>query len=228
MCCRGWTIEVSAAEQTAGRLETQRTCRLTKKPCDKDYEECAYLFFELQRDADGVCVHLGEDDRCTVYEARPRICRDFTCQGGWRLASVLPLDDRPIAPAAPLDKPAFVKRLSDSMTFVTHPLIKLQSVFYVKARDEISFLKKMVGSCGAFYTRESFHYPQLDDELALELIRLFESKDTLGEVFRRFCEGHDVGLARREFDEIVWVLNRHGIILEARNFEGMLAGVGGI
>jgi Fe-S-cluster containining protein len=27
----------------------------------------------------GRCVFLGEDDRCRVYEARPRACRAFEC-----------------------------------------------------------------------------------------------------------------------------------------------------
>lgn len=28
---------------------------------------------------DGRCPHLGSDNRCTIYETRPRGCRDFDC-----------------------------------------------------------------------------------------------------------------------------------------------------
>lgn len=28
---------------------------------------------------DGRCPYLGDDDRCSIYEDRPRACRDFSC-----------------------------------------------------------------------------------------------------------------------------------------------------
>ena len=27
-----------------------------------------------------VCKHLGEDNRCGIYETRPQICRDYTTE----------------------------------------------------------------------------------------------------------------------------------------------------
>ena len=33
--------------------------------------------FILQQQANGACVFLGENSRCTVYEKRPRVCREF-------------------------------------------------------------------------------------------------------------------------------------------------------
>ncbi len=34
---------------------------------------------------DGRCAFLGEDDRCTIYEDRPRSCREFQCVTGYHL-----------------------------------------------------------------------------------------------------------------------------------------------
>lgn len=34
---------------------------------------------------DGKCVHLGDDDRCGIYDGRPKRCREFSCLNGYRL-----------------------------------------------------------------------------------------------------------------------------------------------
>jgi len=33
----------------------------------------------LERHNDA-CVHLGDDNRCQIYEHRPRACREFDCR----------------------------------------------------------------------------------------------------------------------------------------------------
>lgn|GEM_PF-5669453 len=30
----------------------------------------------------GVCVYLGEDRKCTIYDKRPLVCQEFTCEDG--------------------------------------------------------------------------------------------------------------------------------------------------
>lgn len=32
----------------------------------------------------GQCMHLGEDDRCTIYDRRPELCRDYSCLWSFR------------------------------------------------------------------------------------------------------------------------------------------------
>lgn len=70
-CCRTLQIEVDNKDL---RLLAQHT-GLTLKQFTKQY---------VQTDAEGVkhfgappCPFLGDDNRCTVYEARPQACRDF-------------------------------------------------------------------------------------------------------------------------------------------------------
>ena len=33
---------------------------------------------------DGKCAYLGDDDRCTIYESRPKRCREFNCINGYK------------------------------------------------------------------------------------------------------------------------------------------------
>jgi hypothetical protein len=86
----------------------------------------------------------------------------------------------------------------------------------------------MVGACGKFNTRDSFPYSQLNDELVLALINSFNRKDTLKEIRQRFCTQHVVNLTPGEFNDIVWLLNKHNLILDAKNFRGMLGGMGSV
>lgn len=227
-CCRAWRVPLSLEEYQSGLYQAEPICVLTDKVCDKPVAVCINRVYQLKRNADGACVHLDEASQCSIYENRPKVCRDFSCQGGWQLVSVFPLggDDKTAAPK--LEKETFVQRLTDDMVFVTHPLIKLHAVFCLPAKGEIVFVKEMVGACGKFNTRDAFPYPQLNDESALALINFFNRKDTLKEIRQRFCAQHAVNLTPGEFYDIVWLLNKHNLILDARNFRGMLGGMGGV
>lgn len=228
VCCRTFRVPLSSEEYASGLYQAHQTCLLTDKACDGKAAACINRVYYLEKDAAGVCVYLGDSNLCTIYQDRPKVCQDFSCQGGWRLGTVFPVeDDGPTSPVK-LEKNTFVEHVTGDMTFVSHPLIKVHAVFYARRKGEITFLKEKVGTCDKFYTRDSFQYSQLNDELLLRLIRLFDSKDTLQEIRQRFCEQHAVSLTTEEFYDIVWLLNKHNIVLEARNFRGMLAGMGGI
>jgi len=114
------------------------------------------------------------------------------------------------------------------MIFVFHPLIKLYAVFYLQEKKEIIFLKEMAGTCKKFNSREGFYNPNLNENHITILIDLFESKGTLKTIHQRFCDQQRVSLVQSEFYEIVWLLNKHNIILSSKNFRGMLSGMGGI
>lgn len=71
LCCHGkvflWPSEDAGPLQVVvdRRVDGRRLRRLVQKP-------------------DGSCVHLGEGG-CTVYEHRPRICREFDCRDHYHL-----------------------------------------------------------------------------------------------------------------------------------------------
>jgi Fe-S-cluster containining protein len=229
MCCREWILPVSYDEHRSGLIQSDTFCALTEKICDKPVDKCAQQIFRLKKNAEGVCVHLDDaSNQCRIYENRPQVCRDFFCQGGWRLNSVFPVGgiSKPAAPE--LERETFAERLSEDEVFVSHPLIKLHAVFCLPSKGEIVFIKQMVGACGKFNSRDSFPFPQLNDELVLALIHSFNSQDTLKVVRQCFCAQHALNLTTGEFKDIVWLFNKHNLILSIKNFHGMLAGMGGI
>ena len=228
-CCRkDWAVSISAEEYATGQYEADVICALTDKACSAAALPCQHRRYQLSRSADQSCVYL-EDNRCGIYARRPRVCREFVCQGGWRLGVVLPADNAPRDSKPPaLTQETFTERLTDDAIFVLHPLLKLHTVFYLKPRREIIFVKEMIGACGKFNTRDTFDHPQLDDAQLLSLIDLFNRKEPLREVYRRFCSQHASKLTPQEFHDIVWLLNKHNIVLDSSNFRGMLSGMGGL
>ncbi len=201
---------------------------LTGAECDSAAAACIHWTYQLKKGSDGACIHLDENSRCHIYGNRPQVCRDFTCAAGWRLGSAFPTDEGGKTPDPKPQKEIFIERLKDETVFVPHPLIKLHTVFCSKPREEVVFVKALVGECGTFISRDHFHFPQMDDGLLLVLIDSFSSKDSLNKIHRRFCEQNAVGLTKSEFYEIVWLLDKHHIVVNAANFAYMLSGGGDI
>jgi len=139
-------------------------------------------------------------------------------------ASNTPSDKIPSIPR----KEDFLDRVKENMIFVPHPLIKVHTVFYLKQQKEIVFLKEIVGGCGKFNTKDQFDLPQIDDAAIIALINLFGCRESLREIYLRFCAANSIELNMTEFFDIVWLLNKHNIILNSSNFEGMLEGMGGL
>jgi hypothetical protein len=230
MCCRmDWHIDITPEEFASGRIRSEVICRLSNKECQSTSPQCTNRRYQLARQEDGSCIHLREN-RCSIYPERPKTCRDFDCRGGWVIAtSVFPSDEDSLV-EQPKDalREIFIRTLNNGLIFVLHPLIKLHIVVYRKSKKDVIFIKEMVGGCGKFNTQEIFDYPQLNDDSIMALIDLFNRKESLGQIYQRFCAQHPDVLTQQEFFEIVWLLNRHNIILDSSNFRGMLAGMGGI
>jgi Fe-S-cluster containining protein len=228
-CCRvTWDIPITLDEYTTGLYEVEKYCLLTDKECEREVETCLNMRYRLKKNKNGACIHQDRDNKCSIHENKPRVCREFSCRGGWRLGSVFPADDENKSSNTKMKKEDFIERVRDDLTFVLHPLLKIHTVFYLKKKKKIVFVKEMVGNCGKFHTSESFHNPKLNDEMLFGLIHLFGKKDTLQDLRQRFCKQCGVHLEKQEFYEIVWLLNKHQIILDSKNFQGMLGGVGRI
>jgi Fe-S-cluster containining protein len=228
-CCREWREGISFEEYRSGLYQAEQMCALTDKACDLPVAVCVHRTYQLKKNADNACFHLDElNHQYQIYENRPKTCRDFSCQGGWRLASVFPIAEVAQTASPELKRETFVECLTEDEIFITHPLIKLHAVICLPARREIIFIKQMVGACGKFNGRDNFPYPQLNDELVLALIHSFNNQDSLKEIHQRFYAQHALSITTSEFTDIVWLLNKHNLILSVKNFRGMLAGMGGI
>ena len=226
-CCRvKWRILLSLKEYESGLYHSEQICLLTEKACHKPAAKCNSRSYQLKKDASGTCLHLNDDNLCAIYENRPKVCKDFSCRGGWRLTSVFPVEDADAIPSPKPEKELFIERLTDDLVFVPHPLIKLHTVFNNKAKGKIIFVKEMIGACGIFHTGDSFEYPDLSDDMLLAMIHSFSRKETLQQIRQNWFSQYSVSLKQREFYGIVWLLNKHNLVLDARNFSGMLSGMG--
>jgi len=43
----------------------------------------------LESLADGTCVHLSGDGKCSIWESRPEACREYDCDGDERIERAL-------------------------------------------------------------------------------------------------------------------------------------------
>jgi len=229
MCCRvKWRISLSLKEYESGLYQAEQSCLLTEKACPKPSARCNSRSYQLKKDASGTCPHLNDSNLCAIYENRPKVCKDFSCRGGWRLSSVFPAEGAEAIPSPKPEKGLFIERLTDDLVFVHHPLIKLHAVFNKKAEGKIIFVKEMGGGCGIFHTGDSFKHPDLSDEMLLALIQSFGRKETLEKIRQNWVSRYSISLERRDFYDIVWLFNKHNLVLDARNFSGMLSGMGWI
>jgi Fe-S-cluster containining protein len=228
-CCRkDWKVRLSAEEYASGRYQGQAFCLLTEKACLGGTRPCANRGFQLSKREDHSCVYL-QDNSCGIYDQRPLVCREFHCTNGWELQPVMiNAMKSPDQKSIPSMREQFLEHLTEDAVFVPQPLMKVHAVFCLKPRREIIFVKEMIGACGKFNTRDPFDHPQLNSDHILTLIGLFNRKETLGQIYRRFCSHVGGDLTQPEFHSIVWLLNKHQIVLNSTHFRGMLSGIGGI
>ena len=57
---------------------------------------------------------------------------------------------------------------------------------------------------------------------------MFNLKLPLEEIYRRYCSQSESVLPLKEFYLMVWLLNKHSILIDSRYFRGMLSGMGGV
>ena len=110
------------------------------------------------------------------------------------------------------------------MVFVRHPLVKLVTLFYLKEKRMVIFVTKLPGPCRQSTIHEPFFNPDLEEEDLTDLLTLFDNKDSLGEVRLKFTAKRGRSLEKKEFDEIVWLLGKNRIIMNAEVFYGTLEG----
>ena len=229
MCCCEWEVDISSDEYASGLYSAESICSFTKKACSNGSLPCINRGYLLSKKEDKSCIYL-EGNQCSIYVDRPRTCRDFQCSGGWRLGSVFSAHNSspPDKTALISAKESFLEHLTGDRVFVLHPLVRLHTLFYLKERGEIIFVKEMVGSCGKFNTCDQFDIPAMDDSLLMRLVGMFNLKLPLEEIYRRYCSQSESVLPLKEFYLMVWLLNKHSILIDSRYFRGMLSGMGGV
>lgn len=226
MCCREWDVNLSSMEYESRLYQADEICLLTSEECTEGKAVCIDRIYRLKKKEDGSCFFLDENNRCGIYENRPGVCRKFNCRRGWHMSPLVPADNDKESNSI-LSKEKFIERLRDDLVFILQPLLRMTSLIYLEESGEILFIKEKIGRCKKICTKAKYRNPKLNEEHLVYLLDLFRRKETLQDTYERFCRQYKVALEKTEFYEIVWMLNNHGMILDSRNFYGML-GVGRI
>jgi hypothetical protein len=182
--------------------------------------------YRLKRRDDGACVYLGADNLCSIYGQRPRMCQEFHCRTGWRLRRVFPRARQAEDSSPDGQKKLFLEELGDELIFVLHPLLKLLDVQCFPEKQQVVFALQLAGRCGPFTAVDDFQNPKLDSDSFRGVIDLFATKDPLGEVKRRARQRLELELTQAEFGELLWLLQKHRIIVDSREYSGTMASRG--
>jgi Fe-S-cluster containining protein len=80
LCCTGYAlVSLTEEEAKSGRYlykEASETCNCTT--CQRMRE--IGVKYTLPKQADGGCVYLDGERRCTIYATRPETCVKYTCR----------------------------------------------------------------------------------------------------------------------------------------------------
>lgn len=76
-CCKSSHVTVQLTKGEADRL-----------PLHREHDGRMVL----QKRADGACIYLDSDNRCSVYHERPAVCRLYDCRL-WAIVGVTPVGD---------------------------------------------------------------------------------------------------------------------------------------
>jgi hypothetical protein len=94
-------VEVDCSDCDAACCREEQPIHLQPEESDEGLEvewDANKGLRRLKRRADGACVHLADDNRCTVHRRRPWCCRMYDCRV-YALAKVTP-SNRPRVKAA--------------------------------------------------------------------------------------------------------------------------------
>lgn len=99
-CCETWRVLVS--EEDAVR---EPRIRAESRELPEPQRTVLWRFVLFPLPFHGSCCFLDAEKRCTVYETRPRVCREFEagsprCQEARGLAGLAPLAPATIGPGA--------------------------------------------------------------------------------------------------------------------------------
>lgn len=217
MCCRQWNVNLDNNEFKSGLYKADVFCKLNKDNCKNKNISCMNRGYQLKRKKDNSCIYLSSNNKCQIYQKRPKVCVDFSCKAGWMLSSVaaqtVNKDDLKNTQSKS-DAGKFLREnLKFDMFFIINPLIELKGVFYLKEKNELVFLKKVIYGCNLSSFNAKFNNPVLNDNSLFYVIKLFNGRNDLKSIYRSANNKYSLGLSKKCFLKIVELLFLHQIII---------------
>lgn len=220
MCCRKWNVPIQESEYATGSYNAKKVCVIDGNDCAGKRQHCINRQFRLDQKDDGSCVYLGDDNRCSIYDRRPQVCRNFNCKNGWEIAMTCPPPRQETQQgqpskesAAPAAHKTYETPPGGDMTYLVNPLVRLKTIFYSKEKNKLSFVVKPMDKCSLTTFSVDFDYPSLSEDCLRQLIGLFDGKTTVDEVCARINQECGLQLSAQEMSRIVQLLNQRGIII---------------
>lgn len=217
MCCRKWNVPIQESEFTAGSYNAKKVCVIDGNDCTNKRQHCINRQFRLAQKDDGSCVYLGDDNRCSIYDRRPQVCRNFNCKNGWEISTTCPPPRQsargPKDSAAPETHKTYETPPDGDMTYLANPLARLKTIFFAKDKKKISFVVKPIDKCSFTTFSADFDYPSLGEDSLRRLIALFDGTNTVEEARRRINAEYGARLTADEMSRIVQLLHLRGIII---------------
>jgi len=174
-CCRQGGVMLNPDEIASGLYETEIFCIRKKEPCDKDID--CYLKITQLRLANGGCMYLI-DNRCSIYDHRPSICRRYNCRGGreffgtehdW-MSSRIRSDERDLL------------RFGIKQVFAPNPLVKMKTVVAEPEKGKLFLLLRDSEMCEDTMFAGDMPWPEADEKTVFDIFGLFDGVKTLGAV----------------------------------------------
>jgi hypothetical protein len=108
--------------------------------------------------------------------------------------------------------------------FIVNPRFRVTAAFCLRRRGEIAFVLEADGACGRMHVRAPADCGRLDDAGVCGLIRLFDGREPLAAVYRRFRSETGVPMTDAELDSVVGALTRSHILIAAGSTPGLPPG----
>ncbi|MEA3490186.1 MAG: YkgJ family cysteine cluster protein [Candidatus Omnitrophota bacterium] len=222
ICCRVYNVTTTEEEFRSGEYRARAVCAVSGKECENEKANCVNRNLWIERKPDGACVYLGEDNKCSIYERRPKACREFSCKEGWRITYAYRSKEREELERQEKQRKEYLaKTLTEDMKFIRNPVIRLKTLFYRKNKKQIFLVKDQVNKCGYVSDSASFDSFGLDDAALIHLVSLFDGRRDLGTIRREITKRYGVGLSREDFHEILWFFFGESIILFRHDIKGI-------
>ncbi len=183
MCCKlGGGVALTPDEIRSGKYLMEYLCIEKKEQCTKDIE-CYHKIVQLKTE-NGICVYLGDDDHCTIYEDRPRMCRNYLCSTGhwndWK-KDVRNYVDRELL------------RLNPELVFTHNPVRRLSAAFLVPDEKRIFLLVNDRSLCDDVMYGGEFEWPAAAASDVEAVYKSFDGLKTLGDIERGIADRMGAG-----------------------------------
>jgi Fe-S-cluster containining protein len=183
LCCRKWDINIAFEEYQQGIYKSEAFCTIDKLPCSKPNKPCPQRSFRLKKKKDGSCVYLDKENHCQIYAMRPIICRNFTCDDGFKIEPICSPSDSMVDDS---EFCSFEGGLSLATKFLFNPYFKIKKLS--KKKNSIVLTFKDLASCkDKTVELMGLDYFSSKKEIAF-LLKQFNGKNTLQAIHKKISK----------------------------------------